>query len=248
MRCFSKLKKLLYILQKLCQLIKSQVRLALFDMDGVLYDSMPNHARAWHESMSSCGINMTEQEAYACEGMRGVEVIMELARRQWGREITESEAEEMYRAKSAAYAAIGAPTFVPGILDVHAALRSLGIHIGVVTGSGQKTLLSRLASDFGDTLTPGLIVSAHDVSRGKPAPDPYLQGIRKAGQLLGEEILPEQTIVIENAPLGVRSAVAAGCFTIAVNTGPLPDEALRKEGAAMVLPDMKSLTAALLSA
>lgn len=248
MRCFSKLKKLLYILQKLCQLIKSQVRLALFDMDGVLYDSMPNHARAWHESMSSYGINMTEQEAYACEGMRGVEVIMELARRQWGREITESEAEEMYRAKSAAYAAIGAPTFVPGILDVHAALRSLGIHIGVVTGSGQKTLLSRLASDFGDTLTPGLIVSAHDVSHGKPAPDPYLQGIRKAGQLLGKEILPKQTIVIENAPLGVRSAVAAGCFTIAVNTGPLPDEALRKEGAAMVLPDMKSLTAALLSA
>lgn len=248
MRCFSKLKKLLYILQKLCQLIKSQVRLALFDMDGVLYDSMPNHARAWHESMSSYGINMTEQEAYACEGMRGVEVIMELARRQWGREITESEAEEMYRAKSAAYAAKGAPTFVPGILDVHAALRSLGIHIGVVTGSGQKTLLSRLASDFCATLTPGLIVSAHDVSHGKPAPDPYLQGIRKAGQLLGKEILPEQTIVIENAPLGVRSAVAAGCFTIAVNTGPLPDEALRKEGAAMVLPDMKSLTAALLSA
>ena len=248
MRCFSKLKKLLYILQKLCQLIKSQVRLALFDMDGVLYDSMPNHARAWHESMSSYGINMTEQEAYACEGMRGVEVIMELARRQWGREITESEAEEMYRAKSAAYAAKGAPTFVPGILDVHAALRSLGIHIGVVTGSGQKTLLSRLASDFGDTLTPGLIVSAHDVSHGKPAPDPYLQGIRKAGQLLGKEILPEQTIVIENAPLGVRSAVAAGCFTIAVNTGPLPDEALSNEGAAMVLPDMKSLTAALLSA
>ena len=235
-------------MQKLCQLIKSQVRLALFDMDGVLYDSMPNHARAWHESMSSYGINMTEQEAYACEGMRGVEVIMELARRQWGREITESEAEEMYRAKSAAYAAKGAPTFVPGILDVHAALHSLGIHIGVVTGSGQKTLLSRLASDFGATLTPGLIVSAHDVSHGKPAPDPYLQGIRKAGQLLGKEILPEQTIVIENAPLGVRSAVAAGCFTIAVNTGPLPDEALRKEGAAMVLHDMKSLTAALLSA
>lgn len=235
-------------MQKLCQLIKSQVRLALFDMDGVLYDSMPNHARAWHESMSSYGINMTEQEAYACEGMRGVEVIMGLARRQWGREITESEAEEMYRAKSAAYAAKGAPTFVPGILDVHAALRSLGIHIGVVTGSGQKTLLSRLASDFGDTLTPGLIVSAHDVSHGKPAPDPYLQGIRKAGQLLGKEILPEQTIVIENAPLGVRSAVAAGCFTIAVNTGPLPDEALSNEGAAMVLPDMKSLTAALLSA
>lgn len=247
MRCFSKYKSP-YILQKLCQLIKSQVQLALFDMDGVLYDSMPNHARAWHESMSAFGIEMSEQEAYACEGMRGVEVIMELARQQWGREITESEAEEMYRAKSAAYAAMSVPTFVPGILDVHAALHNLGVHIGVVTGSGQKTLLSRLASDFCATLTPGLIVSAHDVKRGKPAPDPYLQGIRKAGQLLDKEILPQQTVVIENAPLGVRSAVAAGCFTIAVNTGPLPDEALSNEGAAMVLHDMKSLAAALLSA
>ncbi|MBR3521257.1 MAG: HAD-IA family hydrolase [Prevotella sp.] len=247
MRCFSKLKTL-YRLQKLCQLIQNKVQLALFDMDGVLYDSMPNHARAWHESMSAYGIEMSEQEAYACEGMRGVEVIMQLARQQWGREITESEAEEMYRAKSAAYASMTAPTFVPGIMDVHAALRSLGIHIGVVTGSGQKTLLSRLASDFSATLTPGLIVSAHDVRRGKPAPDPYLQGISKACQLLGKEILPEQTIVVENAPLGVRSAVAAGCFTIAVNTGPLPDEALRNEGAAMVLHDMKSLTAAILSA
>lgn len=224
------------------------MQLALFDMDGVLYDSMPNHARAWHESMSAFGIEMSEQEAYACEGMRGVEVIMELARQQWGREITESEAEEMYRAKSAAYAAMSVPTFVPGILDVHAALHNLGVHIGVVTGSGQKTLLSRLASDFCATLTPGLIVSAHDVKRGKPAPDPYLQGIRKAGQLLDKEILPQQTVVIENAPLGVRSAVAAGCFTIAVNTGPLPDEALSNEGAAMVLHDMKSLAAALLSA
>lgn len=229
-------------------MIKSQVQLALFDMDGVLYDSMPNHARAWHESMSAFGIEMSEQEAYACEGMRGVEVIMELARQQWGREITESEAEEMYRAKSAAYAAMSVPTFVPGILDVHAALHNLGVHIGVVTGSGQKTLLSRLASDFCATLTPGLIVSAHDVKRGKPAPDPYLQGIRKAGQLLDKEILPQQTVVIENAPLGVRSAVAAGCFTIAVNTGPLPDEALSNEGAAMVLHDMKNLAAALLSA
>lgn len=235
-------------MQKLCQLIYSQVRLALFDMDGVLYDSMPNHARAWHESMYSFGINMTELEAYRCEGMRGVEVIMQLARQQWGRAITESEAEEMYRAKSALYAGMPAPTFVSGIMDVHAALHHKGIHIGVVTGSGQGTLLSRLAHDFSATLTPGLIVSAHDVSRGKPAPDPYLQGICKASQLLGKEILPRQTIVIENAPLGVRSAVAAGCFTIAVNTGPLPDEVLRKEGAAMVLPDMKSLTAALLSA
>ena len=42
---------------------------------------------------------------------------------------------------------------------------------------------------------------------------------------------PWETIVVENAPLGVRAAVAAQCFTIAANTGPLPDKALLDEGA-----------------
>ena len=44
----------------------------LFDMDGVLYDSMPNHAIAWQESMAKFGIHMTADDAYATEGARGV--------------------------------------------------------------------------------------------------------------------------------------------------------------------------------
>lgn len=52
---------------------------------------------------------------------------------------------------------------------------------------------------------------------------------------------PWQAIVVENAPLGVRSGVAAGCFTIAVNSGPLPDSALADEGANIVLPSIVEL-------
>ena len=52
---------------------------------------------------------------------------------------------------------------------------------------------------------------------------------------------PQETIVVENAPLGVRSAKAAGTFTIAVNTGPLTDEALLKEGADMLYNTMTQL-------
>ena len=44
--------------------------------------------------------------------------------------------------------------------------------------------------------------------------------------------------MVENAPLGVRAAVAAQCFTVAINTGPLPNAALEQEGADMVLPSM----------
>ena len=52
---------------------------------------------------------------------------------------------------------------------------------------------------------------------------------------------PWETIVVENAPLGVKAGVAARAFTIAVNTGPLPDEELLKAGADMLTADMVEL-------
>ena len=52
-----------------------------------------------------------------------------------------------------------------------------------------------------------------------------------------------EAIVVENAPLGVRAGVAAGIFTIAVNTGPLDDEVLLAEGANLLFPTMSSLAA-----
>ena len=60
-------------------------------------------------------------------------------------------------------------------------------------------------------------------------------GLKKAN------VNPDEAIVIENAPLGIESAVAAGIYTIAVNTGPLPDEVLRQAGANAIFPSMKAL-------
>ena len=60
----------------------------MFDMDGVIYDSMPNHARSWHNSMKKIGIEMPPEDAYKYEGMRGVETIMQLFREQRGINIT----------------------------------------------------------------------------------------------------------------------------------------------------------------
>ena len=54
----------------------------LFDMDGVLYDSMPNHAVAWQRSMAVFGLHMTEADAYATEGARGIDTIRRMVREQ----------------------------------------------------------------------------------------------------------------------------------------------------------------------
>ena len=54
------------------------LRAALFDMDGVIYDSMRYHAIAWNRTMTACGIPMSEEDCYAHEGMRGLETIKKL--------------------------------------------------------------------------------------------------------------------------------------------------------------------------
>ena len=207
----------------------------LFDMDGVLYDSMPHHAVAWKGAMETYGIHMTHEDAYATEGARGIDTIRIMVRQQKGIEISEQEAQEMYDEKSRQFHAMGEATIMPGILGLMEKIHRQGLTIGVVTGSGQRPLINRLLTDFGEYLDEGHIVTAYDVQRGKPNPDPYLMGMEKAGTK------PWETIVVENAPLGIQAARAAGIFTIAVNTGPLRDEILKEAGADLVLPSMQHL-------
>lgn len=97
------------------------------------------------------------------------------------------------------------------------------------------SLLDRLQSNFPDIFEEGKIISAFDVEHGKPHPEPYLIALRRAG------VAADEAIVVENAPLGVRSAVAAGISTIAVNTGVLDSKVLADEGASVVLSDMQEL-------
>ena len=207
----------------------------LFDMDGVLYDSMRHHAIAWQQSMREYGIKMTEADAYATEGARGIDTISNMVFRQKGKRIAEAEAQEMYDAKTRIFHAMGNPQVMPGVKELMDDISRQGLRIGVVTGSGQRPLIARLLTDFGEFLDEAHIVTAYDISRGKPNPDPYLKGMQKAG------VSPWETVVVENAPLGVRAGVASGAFTIAVNTGPLPDESLTSQGADLLFGKMTEL-------
>ncbi len=204
----------------------------LFDMDGVLYNSMPFHAQAWRESMEHYGIAMSEADAYACEGMRGVETIQKLAAAQGRTDVDEQKAKVMYDYKSALFAAKGKAHKMEGVEDLMRAIDADGLKIAVVTGSGQRTLLDHLEQEFRGLIFKERIVTAYDVKIGKPNPAPYLKGLEKCG------VQPYEAIVVENAPLGVRAAVAAGIFTVAVNTGPLPDSVLLDEGADLIFSRM----------
>ena len=143
----------------------------------------------------------------------------------------------MYTLKTQYFADCPPAQKMAGVESLMQKIKDSNMTIGVVTGSGQHTLLDRLEQSFPGLLKRELMVTSMDVKRGKPDPEPYLAGLQKVGAE------PWEAIVIENAPLGVRAAVAAHIFTIAVNTGPLPDQRLRDEGANVVAKCMAEVEA-----
>lgn len=208
----------------------------LFDMDGVLYDSMPLHAIAWQESMKKFGIHMTTADAYATEGARGIDTIRLFVKQQQDKDISLEEAQRMYDEKTRLFHAMPEAPIFDGVFSIMEKIQRSGMTVNVVTGSGQRPLIERLLHDFRHYLDEDHITTAYDVKRGKPYPDPYLTGLRKAGNLQ-----PNEGIVVENAPLGVRAGVSAGIFTVAINSGPLPDASLLDEGANVLYDTMTQL-------
>lgn len=212
-----------------------QLRAMLFDMDGVLFDSMKNHTLAWYRTMQALGIDCTREEFYLYEGCTGAATINLLFRRAWGREATPDEIKQVYAEKSRHFNELPEALPMSGTKELLAKVVKQGIRPVLVTGSGQRSLLERLDRVYPGVFEPEYMVTAFDVEKGKPHPEPYLKGLEKAG------VRPFEAIVIENAPMGVKAGVAAGIFTIAVNTGPIPEKDLWEAGTNILFPNVQAL-------
>lgn len=222
---------------------RMELKAAMFDMDGVLFDSMKNHAKSWYETMAHFGYtDFSEKEAYMHEGRTGAGTINIVKQRMYGETATEAEIQEIYKYKSDLFNSLPKAVRMPGSYETLVQVKESGVVPMIVTGSGQKTLLDRLNRNFPDVFRNELMVTAFDVKYGKPNPEPYLMGMKKYEAFTGDKTLaPNNFIVVENAPLGVQAGVASGVFTIAVNTGPLEDEILLGEGANLLFHSMQEL-------
>lgn len=231
---------------------KFQLLTAMFDMDGVLFDSMKNHSYSWHHAMKHFGFHLSREEAYLHEGRTGAGTINIVSQRERGHEATQEEIQAIYQLKTEIFNQLPKAEPMPGAYELLQQVKASGITPMIVTGSGQKTLLQRLERNFPGIFKPELMVTAFDVKFGKPNPEPYLMGLQKGYQHFHPEnstdtvgtprrLSPNNSIVIENAPLGVQAAVSSGVFTIAVNTGPIPDAALLDQGANLLFPSMQAL-------
>lgn len=211
-----------------------QLKAVLFDMDGVLFNSMPYHADAWNKVMERHGLHLSREEAYLHEGRTGAATINLVHQRQYGKDATPEMIESIYAEKSAEFSTHPEPERMPGAWELLQKVKAEGLTSVLVTGSGQQSLLNRLAHHFPGMFQPEYMVTAFDVKYGKPHPEPYLMGLEKAG------VKAHEAIVVENAPIGVQAGVAAGIFTVAVNTGPLDGQVLLDAGANLLFPSMQA--------
>ena len=215
--------------------ILSGMKGVFFDMDGVLYDSMGAHADAWSKAFLHFGIDFPPEMVYQNEGRTAQSTINLVFQQNEDRLATELEIELIYSKKTEIIAVY--PDAIPfkGAVDLMGELKMKGIDIWVVTGSMQDKFLDALRLDFKGFVTKEKIISGRDVKYCKPHPEPYLTALYKSG------FQSHEVIVIENAPLGIQSAKAAGIFTLAVNTGILSDNVLWDAGADIVIQDLNEL-------
>ena len=206
-----------------------------FDMDGVIYDSMGHHSVAWNKAFADLGLDFPLEQVYMNEGRTGSSTIQLFFREKLGRKATDAEIRHIYAKKSELFEMMPKPVPIEGIARFMERLIQNNVAIWVVTGSAQEQLLDGLCVDFLGLVQKEKIVSANHVKHGKPNPEPYLMALSKSGYTADE------VAVIENAPLGVQSAKAAGIYTIGINTGILTDQILWHSGADVVVKEMSQV-------
>ena len=197
------------------------IRAFIFDMDGVITNTMPDHFRAWREVLLKEGIHVTHHDVYSREGQRGIKSVEELFG-VYDRGFTMRKGRAILREKERLFKRIVKQRFVPGARSFLKNLKRRGYLLALVTGTSRHELHQILPDRIYQLFNT--VVTGNDVRHGKPHPEPYRLALKKLS------IKPRAALVIENAPFGIRSAKSAGIRCLALATS-LPGQYLRQADA-----------------
>lgn len=209
----------------------SNFELLIFDCDGVLVDSERIANEVFAEILNrECGLALTLSDMFDIFVGHSSEQCMDILRVMLGREppdgIEDHYKNEINAALASRVVAVEGIDLVIESLTVPICVASSGSHEKMRTTLGKTGLITH----FKDTL-----FSTSDVARGKPFPDIYLH----AANVMGISNL-RNCLVIEDSPLGVEGAVAAG-MTVFGFSALMDEEKLRSAGAHSVFPRMADL-------
>jgi beta-phosphoglucomutase len=193
-------------------------KVILFDMDGVIVDSMPYHFISWYEALRSYGVRVSCFDVYAKEGERWDKSLIDFLRKA-GIKPTKSLAKEIFIYRQKIFKKYFKRFIFHGVYEFLCCLKTKGYSLGLVTGTPMPEVVKILPKKI--RVLFDCMVTGEKLKHGKPHPEPYL----RAAKLLG--LSPKECCVVENAPLGIRSAKKAGMFCFAVSTS-LPASYLKE--------------------
>ena len=198
----------------------------LFDLDGVLLDSMPFHVKAWQEIFSQFDIQIEPGDIYEREGTRTVDLAGKLAK-SFHLNFSAEELQKLAQKKSKLYNEITGAGVMPGAAELIDELKRKGVYIAIVTSTFRENLVKVMPNELLSQFK--VIITGEDVIHGKPHPEPYLTAAKKLG------LSPAECIVIENAALGVESGKAAGMFCIGITSTQSEDQLINAD---RIMPDL----------
>ncbi|GAB2894670.1 HAD family hydrolase [Streptomyces deserti] len=211
--------------------------LVIFDNDGVLVDSEPLANAVLAAYLSELGYPTTYEESVRDYMGGSVQRILDTVRERYGRELPGEFGEELLARTLAAFERELRP--VAGVDEVLGGLRDGGVAYCVASSARHARIrFSHRTTGLDRWFLEAWVFSAEDVGRGKPAPDLFLHAAAAMG------VAPKRCVVVEDSPLGVQAALAAG-MDVYGYTAMTP--AARLAGATRLFSDMGELAALLKS-
>ena len=193
-----------------------KVKAVIFDMDGVITDTMTYHMRAWKIVLERHGLKVTKNDIYKREGQRGFDSVHEIFI-EYGKMCSGDLCNRILAEKEDLFKKIVKRRFIAGSRLFLKTLHKKGFKLALVTGTARHEVLRILPASLFSLFD--VVVCGCDVQNGKPHPEPYQTALKNLG------ILPREAVVIENAPFGIQSSKAAGIRCLAIETS-LPSEFL----------------------
>lgn len=204
------------------------IKAVIFDLDGVIIDSNPVIEIFWRGWGEKYGVVMDQQVmSQWIYGRTGEDTIAGLFP-----DVPENVKEEI-RAGGEALGVHMVPNAMEGVAYFIRALADKNIPIGLVTSSGEMRM-QKMITQVGITDCFTAFITAKDVSRGKPDPEPYAKMSAKLG------IDPLHCLVFEDAWSGIQSAVAAGMVAVGIGNHLFKDSLLQ-HGATEVIENFTQI-------
>lgn len=180
----------------------------IFDVDGVLVNSMPCHVEAMKVAFDNIGVQINKQDIYEHEGSKTIEIVRDLLIKA-NKNPESFNLEDIIHQYKQEFNKISRLEPFEGLKNVLDTLK-YKYRLCVVSGAEESIVLDILEKLYLGVFD--IIITAKDVEDGKPEPEPYLKAVEKLG------IEKDECIVFENAILGVESAKRAGLYCVAIPT------------------------------